>query len=77
MKVTVEKRNQYISVNKMVAGQIAEVKSQNNFTWSGHILRTYSEFVLLEQPNVSWTSLRDTVLVEPLPEGTKITLVVE
>lgn len=60
----------------MKIGQIAVIIDGGSFTWRGHLLRTFSDFVLLESPGTTWKTLSN-VYVDILPPGTKITLEIE
>jgi hypothetical protein len=75
MKVTVEELPRITDARDMEIGQIAKIESGLT-AYSGHILKTFFGFVLLENPRVTWVTLR-AVLVSILSPGTKVVLEIE
>jgi hypothetical protein len=77
MKVTISSTTRFaIHPEQMKHGQIGKLVS-GTFYVGKYLLRTYSGFVLLEDPGVTWTCFSAEVRIELLPVGTLITLEIE
>lgn len=64
-----------VDASCMKCGQIGVIKAGIRYT--GHLLKTFSGFVLLEDPALTWCEKLTGVVVVLLPKGSIITLEVE